>query len=61
MADNKYYEVDLDIWEKEFPKEIVTKQLDTGRKIRVNLFSNGYTYDVSNSKVTVYMKKIIKR
>ena len=61
MADNKYYEIDLDIWGKDFPKEIVTKQLDTGRKIKVNLFSNGYIYDVSNSKVTIYMKKNNKK
>lgn len=57
MTDNNYYEIDLDIW-KQFPlKKITTKQLDIGRKIRINLFSNGFTYNVSNSEVVFYMKK----
>ena len=57
MTDNNYYEIDLDIW-KQFPiKNITTKQLDVGRKIRVNLYSNGFIYDVSNSEVVFYMKK----
>lgn len=56
-TDNNYYEIDLDIW-KQYPvKNVTVKQLDTGRKIRVSLYSNGYKYDITNSKVTVYIKK----
>ena len=28
-----------------------------GRKIRINLFSNGFAYNVSDSEVVFYMKK----
>lgn len=59
--DNNYYEIDLDIW-KQYPTQIISvKQLDTGRKIRINLYSNGYKLNVSNSKVTVYIKKNNKK